>query len=129
MTSAPTVKQIEAAFAAATHSAGAPDASVQQLGDKFKAMMEQPRMAPPAQTNEGMGLVGEMVMQQDAHLQQSVIDTVSMTQKAPFMSMQEMVAESNRLALEISTTQVDLEAKMGVVNSSKSAVETLMKNQ
>jgi type III secretion inner rod protein HrpB2 len=34
-----------------------------------------------------------------------------------------------RVTMEIASTQLDMEAKMGIVNSSKSAVETLMKNQ
>lgn len=128
MTLPVTAKQIEAVLQAAVPP-GAADAATQQLGDKFKAMMDQPRMAAPAQNNEGTGLVAAMAAQQDAQLQQSVNDTVSMMHNAPFMSMQEMTAATMRVTLEIASTQLDMEAKMGIVNSSKSAVETLMKNQ
>lgn len=128
MTSPVAAKQIEAVLQAVVQP-GPADASTQQLGDKFKSMMDQPPMAAPSRNNEGTGLVSAMAAQQDAQLQQSVNDTVSMMQDAPFMSMQEMTAATMRVTLEIASTQLDMEAKMGIVNSSKSAVETLMKNQ
>jgi type III secretion inner rod protein HrpB2 len=45
------------------------------------------------------------------------------------MSMQEMVNETARLSMQLLSTQMDLEAKMSVVNVSRSDVETLLKNQ
>jgi type III secretion inner rod protein HrpB2 len=121
-------KQIEQALESAVKP-GASDAATQQLGDKFKAMMDKPRMAPPSNDESGTSMIAAMAAQQDAHLQQSVNDTVTMMSQAPYMSMQEMTAATMRVTMEIASTQLDMEAKMGVVNSSKSAVETLMKNQ
>lgn len=45
------------------------------------------------------------------------------------MSLPEMTAAAMKTTLELATTQLDMQAKMGVVNSSKSSIETLMKNQ
>lgn len=45
------------------------------------------------------------------------------------MNLNELNAGSIRLTYELAATQLDMEAKMGVVNSSKSSIETLMKNQ
>jgi type III secretion inner rod protein HrpB2 len=86
-------------------------------------------MAAPANENGDMGVVAKMAAQQDAELQRSVNDVDTMMDRVPYMSIQEVTAESMRVSMEIAHTQIDMEAKMGVVNSSKSAVETLMKNQ
>ncbi|CAN7581806.1 type III secretion protein HrpB2 [Trinickia sp. LjRoot230] len=122
-------KQIEEALNAATKP-GASDAATQQLGDKFKAMMDKPNMAAPStHQNDGMNVVAAMAGQQDAQIQRAVSDTMTMQEQAPYMSMQEMNAATIRVTMEITGAQLDMEAKMGIVNSSKSAVETLMKNQ
>jgi type III secretion inner rod protein HrpB2 len=124
-----TAKQIQEALQAAVQP-GASDAATQQLGDKFTSMMDKPHMAPPSDGNNGgTSMIAAMAAQQDAQLQQSVNDTVTMMNQAPNMSMQEMTAATMRVTMEIASTQLDMEAKMGIVNSSKSAVETLMKNQ
>lgn len=128
MTVPVTAKQIEHALEAAAKP-GAADTATQQLGDKFKAMMDKPKMAAPSNDNGGTSMIAAMAAQQDSQLQQSVNDTVTMMNRAPYMSMQEMTAATMRVTMEIASTQLDMEAKMGVVNSSKSAVETLMKNQ
>ncbi|NRO95251.1 type III secretion protein HrpB2 [Paraburkholderia sp. NMBU_R16] len=124
-----TTQQIEEALKAA-FKPGAPDAAAQQLGDKFKAMMDKPRMAPPSEEGGGAGgTLATMAIQQDQELQRMVNDAMSISEAVPFMSMQEATAASIRFQTEIATMSADMEAKMGVVESSKSAVETLMKNQ
>lgn len=106
-----------------------PDVSA-QLASKFQSMMEKPSMASPAQpSQDGTAVAQKLVASQDAELQQTVNDALSLAQQAPTLSMNEMSAGTIRMTLELASTQLDLEAKMGVVDSSKSAIETLMKNQ
>jgi len=122
-----TTQQIEEALKTA-FKPGAPEAATQQLGDKFKAMMEKPRMAPPAEEG-GTGTLATMAIQQDARLQKMVTDTQAISDAMPYMSLQEVTTVSIRYQTEVATMMADLEVKMGVVDSSKGAVETLMKNQ
>lgn len=123
-----TTKQIEEALNAAVKP-GASEAATQQLGEKFKAMMDKPRMAPPSQDGGGMGTLASMAVQQDAKLQRMVTDAMAISDALPYMSMQQATAASIRFQTEITSMNADMEVKMGVVESSKSAVETLMKNQ
>ncbi|MBI0330741.1 type III secretion protein HrpB2 [Burkholderia plantarii] len=98
--------------------------------DKFKALMEKPSMAPPhAEQSHSLEVASKLVAAQDAELQRSVTDAAEFMQRAPEMSLNEMNAGSIRLTYELASTQLDMEAKMGVVNASKSSIETLMKNQ
>jgi len=106
-----TAKQIEVAFQGGLASQPASD----RLVDKFQDLMRQSRMEPP--------------VNKDTELQQSVTDAAALELRAPSLSANEMTAATIRMTLELASTQLDMEAKMGVVNSSKMAIETLMKNQ
>ena len=87
-------------------------------------------MAPPhAAESPSMEVASKLVAAQDAELQRSVTDAAEFMQRAPEMNLNELNAGSIRLTYELAATQLDMEAKMGVVNSSKSSIETLMKNQ
>lgn len=124
-----TSKQIAAALEKSAAQSTA-DPSMQQLGDKFKSLMQHPRMEAPSHgANDGGNVVSKLVASQDAELQRSVNDVVSLSDHAPNMSMQEMTAATMKVTLELASTQLDMEAKMSVVDSSKSSLETLMKNQ
>ena len=122
-----TTQQIEEALKTA-FKPGAPEAATQQLGDKFKAMMEKPSMAPPSEDGHP-GTLATMVIQQDARLQKMVTDTQAISNALPYMSIQEVTNVSIQYQTEVTMMMADLEVKMGVVESSKSSVETLMKNQ
>lgn len=124
-------EQLKAALQTATQPATQPtaDPSAQQLGDKFKAMMQNPRMEAPHDKNGDMNVVAKLAASQDAELQNNVNDIVSLSDAMPMMSMQEVTAATMKVTLEIANTQLDMQAKMGIVNSSKSAIDTLMKNQ
>jgi type III secretion inner rod protein HrpB2 len=124
-----TSKQIAAALEKSAAQSAA-DPSMQQLGDKFKSLMQHPRMESPSHgQNDGTNVVSKLVASQDAELQRSVDDVVKLSDRAEGMSMQEMTAATMKVTLELASTQLDMEAKMSVVDSSKSSLETLMKNQ
>ena len=122
-----TPEQVKAALQTTTQPAT--DPSMQQLGDKFKSLMQNPRMEAPHEKGGDMNVVAKLAASQDAELQQSVNDALSLTQNAAGMSMQEMTAAGTKVVLEIAGTQLDMQAKMGVMNSSRSSLDTLMKNQ
>jgi type III secretion inner rod protein HrpB2 len=131
MTLPVTSKQIEAAVQSATSAAkSGADPAMQQAGDRFRSMMQNPRMAAPTHGDDvNTNVVAKLAAAQDAELQKSVNDVVALSSQADSMSMQQMTAAAMKATLELASTQLDMEAKMGVVNSSKSSVETLMKNQ
>jgi type III secretion inner rod protein HrpB2 len=121
-----TSKQIEAAFQASQASAPVSD----RLVGKFQDLMQQPNMAQPVQNDAGgPNVVSTLIAAQDVELQQTVSDALTLEQQAPSLSENQMTAATIHMTLELASTQLDMEAKMGVVNSSKTAVETLMKNQ
>lgn len=101
-----------------------------ELADKFQSLMQKGQMSAPATPQQdGTAVASKLVASQDAELQHTVNDALQLAQQAPTMTMNEMSAGTIRMTLELASTQLDLEAKMGVVDSSKSAIETLMKNQ
>ncbi|QCP52301.1 type III secretion protein HrpB2 [Trinickia violacea] len=101
-----------------------------QLADKFQSLMQKaPMAAPAAPPDDGTAVASKLVASQDAELQHTVNDALDLAQQAPTLTMNEMTAQTIHMTLELASTQLDLEAKMGVVDSSKSAIETLMKNQ
>jgi type III secretion inner rod protein HrpB2 len=122
-----TPEQLKAALQSTAQPAT--DPSMQQLGDKFKSLMQNPRMEAHHDKRDDMNVVSKLAASQDAELQQSVNDALSLTQNASGMSMQQMTAAGTQVILEIAGTQLDMQAKMGVMNSSRSSLDTLMKNQ
>ncbi|MGF6971604.1 type III secretion inner rod protein HrpB2 [Paraburkholderia sp. JPY465] len=127
-----TNQQIAAALLAAAPASHATsrDASLQQAGDRFKALMRNMRMAPPDHRGDmSANVIAKMTASQDAEIQKSVNDVLALSSQASSMSVQEMTAASMKVALELASTQLDMEARMGVVKSSRSSIETLMKNQ
>jgi type III secretion inner rod protein HrpB2 len=125
---------LKAALEQLSQGPASPAQTSTQLADKFQAMMQRAPMVPPAQETvtaggDGTAIALKLVAAQDAELQHAVSDTINLMNAAPYMSMNQMNAESIRMSLELASMQLDMGAKMGVVNSSKSAIETLMKNQ
>ncbi|CAB3764334.1 type III secretion protein HrpB2 [Paraburkholderia humisilvae] len=101
-----------------------------ELADKFQAMMDKsPTAASVEPAGDGMQTVSKALAVQDAELQKTVTDMQDFIQAAPTLSLGEISAGTMKMMMELSSAQLNLQGKMGVVESSKSAVETLMKNQ
>jgi type III secretion inner rod protein HrpB2 len=101
-----------------------------QAVEKFQSLMNRPHLVPTiSPDNETGRVVSQLVESQDAELQKSVSDVMAFSQEIPNMSLEEVIGRSVDISLEMATMQLDMSAKMGVVDSSKSAVETLMKSQ
>ena len=108
----------------------APTQTPTELADKFQSLMQTSKLEPPAQALQNKSEVAsEMLKQQDAQLERVSSDMDAIQAAAPDMSLQELSASATRLMMEMSSAQINLQAKMGVVESSKSSVETLMRNQ
>ena len=122
---------LQASLEQMSQGAAAPGAQAPtQLADKFQSLMQKsPMSAPATPQQDGTAVASKLVASQDAELQHTVNDALQLAEQAPNMTMNEMSAGTIRMTLELASTQLDLEAKMGVVDSSKSAIETLMKNQ
>ncbi|KVP36385.1 type III secretion protein HrpB2 [Burkholderia ubonensis] len=100
------------------------------LAEKFQELMKQPDMvAPIANRLDARSVVENLIREQNAqfvnvnrHMMESLAET-------PMLNMAEIHARSMQMSLELASMQLDMVAKMGVVDASKSAIETLMKNQ
>jgi type III secretion inner rod protein HrpB2 len=101
-----------------------------QQSSSFEAMMQNGVMGPAARSSDPTGtLVSEVVRGEDAALQSVSNDMLFMLDNSSSMSMQDLTAASLAIQIETTSMQVDMQTKMAVVNSSKAALETLMKNQ
>jgi type III secretion inner rod protein HrpB2 len=105
----------------------------QQLVDKFQALLAQGAQGTPhvAETNavDNNNIVEKAVEGQASDYQQVPNDLLYMTQHMSTLSMQRIAAADMTVQLEVASLSADLQVKMAAVQSSKDAVQTLMKNQ
>lgn len=109
----------------ATSSPAHPD-----LGDKFTSLMARAPMAPPDRADTQMSsVVSKAVEAQDAQFQQDISDLSKLSDDMPQMSMAEITDHSIKMMFEMANMQMNMQVKMSLAESSKSSVQTLMKNQ
>ncbi|MEW6343394.1 MAG: serine kinase [Pseudomonadota bacterium] len=122
--------QMQAAMAQAPAAVTNARPAPPQQAASFEAMMQNGVMGPGAPNEDTTGtLVSEVVRGEDTALQSVSNDMLFMLQNSSGMSMQQLTAATMAIQVESTNMQVDLQTKMAVVNSSKDALETLMKNQ
>ncbi|MGF6955257.1 hypothetical protein [Paraburkholderia youngii] len=116
-----------------THSIVQP--SAEQI-DKFQNLMSsQPGDSHAivesrhVEASNGENVVRRSIDSQDASMQQMVSDISGFSQASATMPATTAIAEAGRLSMEISLTTANMQAKQGVVESSKSSLQTLLKNQ
>jgi type III secretion inner rod protein HrpB2 len=109
----------------ATQTAQAP----QHLVDKFQAMLAQVEPNPHAVHGAGQNIVTKAVEEQSDYYRQVPNDVLYMSQHMSSLSMERIAAADMTVQLEIASLNADLQVKMAAVQSSKDAVQTLMKNQ
>lgn len=101
-----------------------------QLAASFEAMMQNGVMTPAIPNADPAGtMVSEVLRGEDTAMQAVSNDMLFMLNNSNGMSMQELTSATMAIQIESTSMQVDLQTKMAVVNSSKEALETLMKNQ
>ncbi|WP_175872470.1 hypothetical protein [Burkholderia sp. BCC0397] len=96
----------------------------------FEQMMTSGVTAPPKpQGSEAGSLATHLVLSEDEALQTVSNDALYMLHNAGDMSFNQIAAASVQMQIETASLQVDMSMKISVVESSKGALETLMKNQ
>jgi type III secretion inner rod protein HrpB2 len=108
----------------------APSPVSEDLAQKFQAMMAQ--TAPQAVGNSSShteNVLSKAVAEQAEDYRRVPNDVLYMTQNMSSVSMDRLMAADMNIQLEIASMNADLQVKMAAVQSSKDAVQTLMKNQ
>ncbi|HYS63616.1 MAG TPA: type III secretion protein HrpB2 [Paraburkholderia sp.] len=96
----------------------------------FEQMMQRGVLAPPEPHGSRAGsLASQLVLSEDEALQTVSNDALYMLNNANQMTFNEIAASSMQMQIETTSLQVDMSMKISVVESSKGALETLMKNQ
>ncbi|QTD94210.1 type III secretion protein HrpB2 [Burkholderia anthina] len=124
------VSQLAPAALDATAAPTAASADHAQLGDKFKALMARAPMAPPEHANSHLSsTVSKAVEAQDAQFQRMIADIGKLSDDIPGLSTTEMTNRTIHMMFEMTSMQMNMQVKMSLAESSKSSVQTLMKNQ
>ncbi len=96
----------------------------------FEQMMQRGVTAAPEPHGSKAGsLASELIISEDQALQTVSNDALYMLNHANQMSFNQIAAASVQMQIETASLQVDMSMKISVVESSKGALETLMKNQ
>ncbi|MCA8257243.1 type III secretion protein HrpB2 [Burkholderia sp. AU31624] len=115
--------------ATAATPAAAPPATT-ELGDKFTALMARAPMAPPEHAGSHLSSsVSKAIEAQDVQFRHTIEDVGKLTADLPGMSMTEMTQRTIQMMYEMTSMQMNMQVKMSLAESSKSSVQTLMKNQ
>ncbi|MGU7816490.1 type III secretion protein HrpB2 [Burkholderia sp. AW49-1] len=100
------------------------------LMESFQALMQRPDMvAPDVKSFDASEAAATLIREQNAqfvNVNRSMMETLV---ASPVLDVMEMHAQSMRMSFELASMHLDMAAKLGVVSASKSAIETLMKNQ
>ncbi|HWX10629.1 MAG TPA: serine kinase [Trinickia sp.] len=121
--------QFQHEISRATESGTDTSAAPQQLADKFQALLAQgtPHAAETNAVNDNP--VKKAAEDQAADYQQVPNDLLYLSQHMSTLSMQRIAAADMTVQLEVAGLSADLQVKMAAVQSSKDAVQTLIKNQ
>lgn len=101
-----------------------------QRAARFAELMAHDRLGSVRPVEpDGGAVISDMVRNEDIALQYVSNDVLFLMQHSNGMSMNEFASAAMQVQIEAASLQVDMQAKMAVVTSSKDAIETLMKNQ
>lgn len=120
----------------------AADAVPQSAAERFQALLAQgpnPAQAPGLEGVDGVtaasgaqhtpNIATRAIEEQADYYRQVPNDVLYMSQHLSALSMERLAAADMTIQLEIASLNADLQVKMATVQSSKDAVQTLMKNQ
>jgi type III secretion inner rod protein HrpB2 len=101
------------------------------LADKFNRLME---IQPPAAAPHGAAVgasspISHFIGSQEALMRQTFDDVRAFSVQAPSMNPTELAAKHIELSYQLSMVQVQFNAGVYISQSSKSGLQTLMKNQ
>ncbi len=99
------------------------------LGTKFSELMTRAPLAMPQHIeSDGVGVVRQMAIHQAQSFDQAV-SSMEAALQVDGKSMSELTQTSIRLMVQLTSLNCDIQLKTSLVDSSKQAAETLMKNQ
>jgi len=108
------------------HAAVMPEVPV-EVANRFQALMSTAVPAPSAA--QETSAVTKLVETTDTEIRKVLDNTEYLSQHANELSVNQMFAASLQAAAQATAMQIDLQAKMSVVTSTKDAIGSLMKNQ
>lgn len=117
--------------AAAPAGAGAPAAAPvpAEVAGRFQALMSNAVPTPPLAHAQETSAIAKLVETSDAEIRKVLDNVEYLNLHANEMTMNQMFAASLQASAEATAMQIDMQAKMGVVTSTKDAIGSLMKNQ
>ncbi|AIO69157.1 type III secretion protein HrpB2 [Burkholderia oklahomensis] len=119
----------DASAAPASATAAAMPAVPAEVADRFQALMSNAAPTPPVAHAQDATAISKLVETSDAAIKQVLDNAAYLSQHADDLTMNQMFAASIQASTEATAMQIDLQAKMGVVTSTKDAIGSLMKNQ
>ncbi|AOK29088.1 MULTISPECIES: hypothetical protein [Burkholderia] len=105
------------------------DTPAAHLVERFRTLMQQAPMVAPEPTESNGTIVLKLAKLHDGQLQQAVNHINQLSHSIPYLTTKEVIANSAYMMKEIATVQANMSVKIAVVHSSKSALDTLMRNQ
>ena len=110
-------------------SASAPrlDIGASSLGVRFETLMQRSSVPPTVGTDEASETVSRLVLSQQEELDRTLGHVNALADEMPGMSMNELAQAGARISLEFANMNFGMQAKMAVVDSTKSAIDTLMR--
>ncbi|KVE37990.1 hypothetical protein [Burkholderia sp. TSV86] len=105
------------------------DTPSSHLVERFRTLMQQAPMVTPEPTEYNGTFVLKLAQLHDGQLQQVVNHINQLSHSIPYLTTKEVIANSAYMMKEIATVQANMSVKIAVVHSSKSALDTLMRNQ
>lgn len=117
--------------AAAPAGAGAPAAAPvpAEVAGRFQALMSNAVPTPPLAHAQETSAIAKLVETSDAEIRKVLDNVEYLNLHANEMTMNQMFAASLQASAEATAMQIDMQAKMGVVTSTRDAIGSLMKNQ
>ncbi|KVD86576.1 serine kinase [Burkholderia sp. ABCPW 14] len=127
-------RALDVAFSdAAAAPTGATAASIPdvpaEVANRFQALMSNAVPTPPVAHAQDTSSIAKLVETSDAAIKQVLDNAAYLSQHADALTMNQMFAASIQASTEATAMQIDLQAKMSVVTSTKDAIGSLMKNQ
>ncbi|AOJ06525.1 type III secretion protein HrpB2 [Burkholderia mayonis] len=100
-----------------------------EVANRFQALMSNAVPTPPVAHAQDTSSIAKLVETSDAAIKQVLDNAAYLSQHADALTMNQMFAASIQASTEATAMQIDLQAKMSVVTSTKDAIGSLMKNQ
>lgn len=102
----------------------------QAQAQQFEALMQQNQLLPPGYAEPDKGsMVSHLIEKQDQAERRLFGQMENMLQTSDQLSPLEAIHHAGEFMMVAGLTQFDMQAKLSVVQSSKSSLDSLMKNQ